>query len=121
MYPSILQYTIRYHLFIFTFCHWTVCVKFLMVNLRLLMLQDRLFCGQMSAIYLFSESLSPHQVTLLLRHPCRTFLYCILLFPLIFHFLISKFTRFFFGTWFQNPKTLKLIIFCYDSFEGEGG
>ena len=26
------------------------------------MVQDRLFCGQMSAIYLFSEALNPHQV-----------------------------------------------------------
>ena len=26
------------------------------------MFQDRLFCGQMSAIYLFSEALNPHQV-----------------------------------------------------------
>ena len=25
-------------------------------------MQDRLFCGQMSAIYLFSEALNPHQV-----------------------------------------------------------
>ena len=27
-----------------------------------MLVQDRLFCGQMSAIYLFSEALNPHQV-----------------------------------------------------------